>query len=381
VSRLAAPAVLGVVLVLAGCGNDREPTAGPSGPSSTPAASTTAEPTATPSATASTKEPVPATGPTPTASSAPLAWEQTGRAVQEEVITGQGWTIVVDEERSLATLSGPGSLTVSGDKRFRVDEVLLDRGWAVVVLGDTLQQQPARATVVNLATGRQTVLDGTADPPTVNGGTWALLDGLLVHATRADGDYCLAARSLSGLGPDAPGEIVYCAADRHGFSNARLTPTSLGLMTFDDQRPSCRTLGTVDNDGGIEPVGGVEDCKGWELVQADAGPVWSVIPRPNALDEARVHATAPDGSTVDLGPATSGSLTWCAGATYFARDPQSPGEPARLMRWTDAGAFEVVYETTGSGQAFLDGPRCGGDRITVSAYAESGDQQVSAPVP
>ena len=61
------------------------------------------------------------------------------------------------------------------------------------------------------------------------------------------------------------------------------------------------------------------------------------------------------------------------------RDPQAAGEPARLLRWTDAGALEVVYESKG-GQAFLSAPRCGGDRITLSAFAESGDEQVSAPL-
>jgi len=40
----------------------------------------------------------------------------------------------------------------------------------------------------------------------------------------------------------------------------------------------------------------------------------------------------------------------------------------------------VVYETRGHGPAFLTEPRCGADRITVTAVAESGDEQVSAPV-
>ncbi len=115
-------------------------------------------------------------------------------------------------------------------------------------------------------------------------------------------------------------------------------------MAFDDHRPSCRSLGTLA-DGDLLPLPGVEPCKGWEAVVTESGPVWAEIPRPNVLDESHVYAGAPDGSVVDLGPATSGSLTWCAGATYFVRDPQSPGEPARLLRWTDAGAFEVVYET------------------------------------
>jgi len=363
------------VLVLGGCSGSDEPTGSPSPGEPSPSATSSSTPS---------PDPTPSTDPTPTPAFAPLAWEPAGRPVEEEVTAGGGWTVVVDQERSLATLAGPPgtrNVTVSGDKRFRIEHVLVDGDWAVVVLRDTLQQRPARATIVDLANGETTVLDGASDPPTVNGGTWALAGGLLVHATRGrDAAYCLSARNLGTRGPEARGAVAYCAAERHGFANARISSTELGLMSFDDQRPSCRSLGTVA-DGELVPVQGVEACRGWELVVSTAGPVWSVIPRPNALDEASVLATAPDGSTVDLGPATSGSLTWCAGATYFARDPQSPGEPARLLRWTDAGAFEVVYETPAGAQAFLDGPRCGGDRITVSAYAESGDQQVSAPVP
>ena len=107
---------------------------------------------------------------------APLAWEPAGRPVEETVTAGGGWTVVVDQERSLATVDGPPGrvVTSSGDKRFRISEVLLDADWVVVVRSDTLEERPARATVVDLATGETTVLDGASDPPTVNGGTWAL---------------------------------------------------------------------------------------------------------------------------------------------------------------------------------------------------------------
>ena len=47
------------------------------------------------------------------------------------------------------------------------------------------------------------------------------------------------------------------------------------------------------------------------------------------------------------------------------------------MRWTPEDGLEVVYESTG-GHAFLTPPRCGGDTITVTALAQSGDEQVSA---
>ena len=375
---------LATAALLAGCADAADPSARPS-PASTPPATTMGTPAAEASDVPSTEpgspSPPPATDPTPTPTSAPLAWEPAGRPPQEPVTAGGGWSVAVDEERSLATLSGPKHLSVSGDKRFRVGEVLVDGAWAVVVLGDGLRQQAARATVVDLTTGDTTRLDGKSDPPTVTGGTWALHGGLLVHATRGRGGaYCLAARDLGTRGPQARGATVYCAPERHGFTHARITSAEVALMSFDDKRPSCRTLGII-GDGTLQPLDSVEQCRGWELVVTDTGPVWSVIDRENALDEAHVYATAADGSQLDLGQATAGSLTWCAGATYFVRDPQTPGDPARLLRWTDAGAFEVVYETPPGGPAFLGGPRCGGDRITVSAFAESGDEQVSAPLP
>ena len=47
------------------------------------------------------------------------------------------------------------------------------------------------------------------------------------------------------------------------------------------------------------------------------------------------------------------------------------------MRWRPGGALDVVYESPG-GRAFLAAPRCGGDTMTVTAFAQSGDEQVSA---
>jgi hypothetical protein len=359
-------------LVLAGCGGDPEPETTPAA-TVTPTASGTPSETVSETASASAPPSADPGGPT-TPVPALLAWEPTGRAAEETVTTGGGWTIVVDAERSLATLDGPHPTTVAGDKRWRIGDVLLDAQWAVVVRTDTLEQRPARATVVDLATGDTTVVDGRSATPTTTGGTWALDGSILVHATRDGGAYCLATRDLAA----GTAQAAYCVEKRHGVTHARLTPAGLGVMEFDDARPSCRTLGTLA-DGALDPEPDAEECAGWEVVPTATGAVWTVIPREDTLDEAEAYA-ATEGGVLDLGPATSGSLTWCAGATYFVRDPQSAGEPARLLRWTDGGALETVYETAPGGQAFLDGPRCGGDRITLTAFAESGDQQVSAAV-
>jgi hypothetical protein len=134
---------------------------------------------------------------------------------------------------------------------------------------------------------------------------------------------------------------------------------------------------TLDGDRAT-PFEGVPACKGWDgLVTAD-GAVWSVISNERRIEDGHFYARA-GGGWFDLGPGTAGSLVWCGGASYFVRDPQREGEPAALMRWTSEDGLTVAYESPG-GQAFLSEPRCGGDTITVTAMAEAGDEQVTAPV-
>ena len=309
-----------------------------------------------------------------------LDWKPVDAPQHSTVTTTSGGSVTVDEERTRATVTGAAAVTVMAGDRFRIDEALLSQRWAVILRGDTLRQKPGEATVVDLVTGESAVLDGGADPPTVNGGTWALYGDTLVHATRGpDGAYCLARRDLTN-GVESAGEVVYCAEDRHGFTNARLTEAGLGLMAFDDGRPSCRTIGVVDGSA-LVPQPGVDDCKGWELVPTRLGAIWSVIPKENELDVAHVYAapaTSSDSEPVDLGEATAGTLVWCGDAAYFTRD-STRGAPARVLRWTGGPEADVVYEAKG-GQAFIDDPRCGGDRLTISVFAESGDQQLTARV-
>ena len=118
-------------------------------------------------------------------------------------------------------------------------------------------------------------------------------------------------------------------------------------------------------------------CKGWQAVAAESLSVWTEVPKENNVETALAYAATPD-RRLALGKTAAGSLTWCAGAAYFVRDPEGADEPARLLRVTDAGAFQTVYESKATGDAFLSTPRCGGDRITVSAYSSAGDEQVSA---
>ena len=104
-----------------------------------------------------------------------------------------------------------------------------------------------------------------------------------------------------------------------------------------------------------------------------------MVPKQTRIEAAHYYARDGD-EFFDLGPGTSGTLAWCGDAAYFAQDPLRDGDPARLLRWTNDGELEVVYETAGRGPAFLTEPRCGDDRITVTAIAESGDEQISAPL-
>jgi hypothetical protein len=84
------------------------------------------------------------------------------------------------------------------------------------------------------------------------------------------------------------------------------------------------------------------------------------------------------GQVLAFGPGTAGTLTYCAGAAYYVRDPQTDKDPARLVRVTPDGRTAIVHESTGVGNAFLSTPRCGGDAITLTSYGDEGDEQVTA---
>jgi hypothetical protein len=376
--------VAGMVLVgsTTGCSDDESPR-------------TAAEPTETPTSTPSSA--APATEPTSTpASDQPAAsggtagdpavvtpathlleWTPVPGPASGTVTRSGPWTLTVNESGSRATIGGPdGDAVFTADGRQRISDGLIAGDWAAVVFQDVRETRPATAEIVHLgeATGDFT-LDGSSDVPTTTGGSWALGEGRLVHPTIGPGgNYCLATVDLA----EQSSERTWCAEKRHGFNGARITPEGTSLMTFDDRRPSCRTVVQLSGDD-VVPFEGVEDCLGWEGVPTPGGAVWSVVPKPTRIEEAHYYAREGD-EYFDLGPGTSGTLTWCAGATYFAQDPVHDGDPARLLRWTADRSLEVVYETRGRGPAFLTEPRCGDGRITVTAVAESGDEQVTTEI-
>jgi hypothetical protein len=151
------------------------------------------------------------------------------------------------------------------------------------------------------------------------------------------------------------------------------------MMTFDDHRPSCRTLGQVSGTD-VTPLPGVTPCKGWDSSVTDAGAVWSVVPKERRIEAAHFYAHTVTG-WYDLGPGVSGSLVTCRDSSYFTRDPGSRTDHAALLRWSpESAGLSVVYESKGAGNAFLAPPRCGGTHLTITSFSQAGDEQVTTPL-
>ncbi|MGH3360824.1 MAG: hypothetical protein ACRDOM_00065, partial [Nocardioides sp.] len=302
-----------------------------------------------------------------------LDWQPVRGPVETTVTVSGPWSLSVAESATEARLEGPEPRTIAAPRRFRITDTLIDGEYAVVVAGDTLEQKPGVATVIDLASGRIRTLDGSSPVPTTNGGSWTLGEGRVLHATIGPGRaYCLASVDLAS----GASERLWCAEPRHGFNGTAITPAGVSLMTFDDQRPSCRTVVAVTGSG-LTPVPGVPKCLGWEGLATPEGAVWSVVPDQQRIEQAQMFARVGE-EYYDLGPGTSGTLLWCSDAAYFARDPQRDGQPASILRW-DGVRLEVVHETAGRGPAFVaDQARCGQDALTVTTLARNGDAQVTA---
>lgn len=374
-----------LLLVLAGCGDDQPtPESASTTPSTTPSRSATESPSESPSDAPTSHAPSSApalppggTADDPTAVDArtdPLDWKPVDGPVRDTVTRGGGWSLRVPGSGTSYSLEGAGNATGGSQPGFRVSDTLMDADWAVVVLQDKTEQQPSVAEVTDLGSGKTFRVDGHSDVPTTNGGTWALGDGHLLHATVARGSYCIASVDLASR----RSTLGWCAPKRHGFSDAHVTPAGDSLLGFDDSRPSCRTVLALDGRR-TTPFEGVPDCTGWDGLRTPKGAVWSITPNQHRIEAAHFFAREGDGY-YDLGPGVAGSLVWCGGSAYFSRDPQRDGDPATVVRWAPGSGLTVVYQSPG-GQAFVSEPRCGGDALTVTAMAEKGDEQVTAAVP
>jgi hypothetical protein len=302
-----------------------------------------------------------------------LSWTPVPGSTKDVVTVGDGWTMTVTAGGDSARLEGAHARTIRAGAHSTISDAFLSDTHALVVGEDRLASAADRATLVDLGSGRATVLDRTSRPPTVVGGTWALGPDTLAHATSGPGHrYCLASVDLT----TGAGTTGWCAPRRHGFSRATITSSAETMMVFDDHHPSCRTLVEVRG-ADLVPIPGVTHCKGWDSALTDSGTVWSVVPKERRIEAAHFYAHSPSG-WYDLGPGNSGSLVVCAGSAYFARDPQGRTDPATLLRWSaDDATLSTVFESRGRGNAFLSPPRCGGNHLTVTAYSQAGDEQVT----
>ncbi|GAA1477048.1 hypothetical protein GCM10009623_14940 [Nocardioides aestuarii] len=351
---------LGLVaaLALSGCTEEQPAPPEPTGSS-------------TPSEEPTTDEPTPSSEPSSDPPAA-LDWQPVAGSVDDVVTVSGRWTLTVAADGGSATLDGPRSRTVEAPAGFSISEALIDGQYAAVVAEHDQAGRPNDVTVVDLRRGRE--VDADVEPGV--GGSFALGSGLLASTATRGRDYCLGVVDLvAGRSSQGP-----CVPPRHGISNLDVGPAGISAMTFDDGRPSCRTLNRLEG-GEFSPLAGVAECRGWEAVVSETFAIWGEVANERRI-EAGSYFVDSGGGPVELGPGTTGSLTWCGDAAYVVRDPQRSKDPARLLRVdVEGGTTEVVYETEATGRAFLSEPRCGGSDLTITAYTNEGDEQVTARLP
>ncbi len=211
-----APLALTTALVLTGCTGDEPTPSEPTG--STP-----------------TDE---ATGEDPSGTPVALEWQPVPGPVDDVVTVSGRWTLTVAADGGSADLDGPQPRTVAAPAGFAISEALVDGRYAVVVAEHEQASRPNEVTVVDLRTGREV----EADVAPGVGGAWALGSGLLASTAPRGRDYCVGVVDLvAGTSSRGP-----CVPPRHGVSNLDVGPAGLSAMTFDDSRPSCRTLNRVE---------------------------------------------------------------------------------------------------------------------------------------
>lgn len=361
--RRALPVAVAAVLLLGACSSD-------------PDAEVRPRPSSSPSADAEQPAGTPARPASATVATDLLDWSRLPGQTTETVTTNGTWRLTISQEGDRAELTdGARTVTVQAGRGRRIDDGLLDDDWALVVAQDTKEERPAVATAIRLSDQERLTLDADSDVPTVSGGAWTLAEGHALHATRSQGAYCLADVDL-GTGR---GTVGYCAPDGEGFNSPVVSDAGVGLLTFDDASPSCRTVVTLD--GGmaareVSALSGVKRCQGWQALPTDDGAVWSSVPDAERVERAQYFAHAGD-AWLALGAGTSGTLTWCAGSAFWTRDAER-GDPARLMRW-DGSRLSIAYAAP-DGQGFIAPPRCAGSHLSITALTEGGDEQVSAKV-
>ena len=294
----------------------------------------------------------------------------------------RGWTGVADSLGKKVTLSGPGKTVRYAPKRGQVTAIEMQWPWAVVYAGGNLTNQaagPGELAVFDLRRGERRMVgkDGSAPPPSASGSV-AMHDGELAYPTGPNNHFCLARLDLRTL----DGKRVECAKPlKEGFSEFRLSDSGLGYTSFDNKRPApCMTLKEV-RDGETGTVDAAKPCVGWEVVPGTDSALWLQIRNRHRVEIATAYARDTEGKVAKLGPALSGSTTWCAGATYFVRPTSKDGTADDLMRWSPDDGLDVVWSPGKRKVSFVFPPQCGGSSITLPGL--DGKQQpivMSAPV-
>lgn len=287
-----------------------------------------------------------------------------------------GWSGVADSLGKRVVISGPGKTMRFKARTGRVQSLEMQWPWAVVYAGGSLTggragAQPGQIAVFDLrnSTRRMVGQQGSAPAPS-QAGSVSMHDGELAYATGPNDHYCLAKLDLATL----DGERLGCAKPlKEGFTQFRLTSNGLGYTSFDDRRPnSCMTLKTLRGDDS-DVLRAAKNCVGWEVVPGEDSDLWLQVRNPNRIERAKAYARTDDGAVHSLGPALSGSTTWCDGSTYFIRPAGKDGQADDLMRWSPESGLDVVWTPKDRSMAFVFAPHCGGSTVTLPGFDRDQD--------
>lgn len=241
---------------------------------------------------------------------------------------------------------------------FEVNDVLVDEPYAVVVDSDPQEEQPDRATIVDLRSGTTRPLTGEPAPAT---GSWEVGEGRLLHNHRdAAGRFCVVEADLETL----ERTVVDCVGERHGITQLTASVSGVGYTTFDDTRPmSCLSPRTWSEDGGVVPLDGATRCRGWEVLPAgDDAVLWTEVPDPEQIERGELFARVGE-RTRELGPVQTGSLRWCGDhAWWTVKGDDDVG--GTVWRWSSAGGAQRVLRVPYE-QGVLSAPLCTGADVVV----------------
>lgn len=309
--------------------------------------------------------------PSAVARDARLDWTVLPAPARGESVEAVSGRYVVSHSRDLTRVvvrrgqSRDVLLTYAAPAGRQVDRALLDPPSLVIVTSDPEEEEADEVVVVDLRSRRERGL--AAGAPPAWRGPWSLGEGVLTYGTRTlRGRNCLAAVELDSL----DGEVVECAAPRHGTAQVRHSPFGLAYGRWDDSRPfPCTTLRVRRGQRGPVDARGPVACRAWEAVAVEGGLVWSEVPRPRQPDVGEVFVDTDTSRRRSLGYGTPGSLTWCGDYVWFVRQMGV----ASVMRWSADAGLETAFEADSSESPVLTFPICSGDSIAFVVVVSAPD--------